>query len=46
MDYAGGCQQLESVYFRGVKQCKYVTDVGGKQIKLDLEKEILKNVNK
>lgn len=46
MDYVDGCQQLESVYFRGVKKCKYVTDTEGKQIKLDLEKEILKNVNK
>nr|DAI88327.1 MAG TPA: hypothetical protein [Caudoviricetes sp.] len=34
-----GCQQLENPYFRGVKKCKYVTDVEGKQIKLDLGKE-------
>ena len=39
MDYVGGCQQLESIYFRGVKQCKYVTDTEGEQIKLELDKQ-------
>lgn len=39
MDYVDGCQQLESVYFKGVKKCKYVTDTAGEQIKLDLGKE-------
>lgn len=42
MDYVDGCQQLENIYFRGVKQCKYVTDTEEEQIKLDLGKENVK----
>lgn len=34
-----GCQQLENIYFRGVKQCKYVTGTKGEQIKLELDKQ-------
>lgn len=39
MDYVDGCQQLENIYFRGVKQCKYVTGTEGEQIKLELDKQ-------
>lgn len=35
-----GCQQLESVYFMGVKKCKYVTNNQGKQIELNLKGEL------
>ena len=34
-----GCQQLENIYFRGVKQCKYVTGTEGEQNKLELDKQ-------
>lgn len=34
-----GCQQLENIYFQGVKQCKYVTGTEGEQIKLELDKQ-------
>ena len=44
MDYVDGCQQLENIYFRGVKQCKYVTNNQGKQIELNLKGELRWNL--
>lgn len=32
-----GCQQLEMPYFRGTKNCKYVTNTDENQIKLNLD---------
>lgn len=40
MDYVDGCHQLENIYFRGVKQCKYVTGTEGEQIELNLKGEL------
>jgi hypothetical protein len=39
MNYVDGCQQLDNIYFRGVKQCKYVTGIEGEQNKLELNKQ-------
>ena len=39
MNYVDGCQQLDNIYFRGVKQCKYVTGIEWEQNKLELNKQ-------